>query len=125
MLSSQRQQILDFASSNYGTEAEYLWRDYPRYAVLRHPRGKWYGVIMDVPYSKLGVAKNGITDILVTKCPQFMQKTFLGKSGFLPAYHMNKTHWITVLLDGSASLDDALTLLDMSYSSLSSKRLGG
>ena len=58
MLSSQRQQILDFASSNYGTEAEYLWRDCPRYAVLRHPRGKWYGVIMDVPYNKLGVAKN-------------------------------------------------------------------
>ena len=23
--------------------------------------------------------------------------------GFLPGYHMNKQHWITILLDGSVS----------------------
>lgn len=35
--------------------------------------------------------------------------------GILPAYHMNKERWISVLLDGSVPLEQALALLDMSY----------
>lgn len=35
--------------------------------------------------------------------------------GFFPAYHMDKTHWITVALDGTVSDDDIMMLLDMSY----------
>jgi predicted DNA-binding protein (MmcQ/YjbR family) len=35
--------------------------------------------------------------------------------GILPGYHMNKDHWITILLDGSA--DDVLIkeLFEISY----------
>ena len=35
--------------------------------------------------------------------------------GFLPGYHMNKQHWITILLDGSVSEAKVLDFLDMSY----------
>ena len=33
-----------------------------------------------------------------------------GEPGILPAYHMSKVHWITVLLDGTAD-DDRLRFL--------------
>ena len=33
----------------------------------------------------------------------------------LPAYHMNKRHWITILLDESVSEAKTLDFLDMSY----------
>ena len=36
--------------------------------------------------------------------------------GILPAYHMNKERWVSVLLDGSVPLEQALALLDMSFS---------
>lgn len=37
------------------------------------------------------------------------------KPGFFPAYHMNKEHWITAALDGSAPEDEIKILLAMSY----------
>ena len=33
----------------------------------------------------------------------------------LPAYHMNKRHWISVVLDGSMSDDEILSLIDDSF----------
>ena len=33
----------------------------------------------------------------------------------VPGYHMNKQHWITILLDGSVSEAKTLDFLDMSY----------
>ncbi|MSQ11706.1 MAG: MmcQ/YjbR family DNA-binding protein [Dehalococcoidia bacterium] len=33
----------------------------------------------------------------------------------LPGYHMNKTHWNTVLLDGSIDEDEVKKMVDLSY----------
>ena len=33
----------------------------------------------------------------------------------MPAYHMNKTRWITVILDGSVSTREIYRLIDTSY----------
>ena len=35
--------------------------------------------------------------------------------GMFPAYHMNKAHWLTIALDGSAEEGKIKFLLDMSY----------
>lgn len=35
--------------------------------------------------------------------------------GFLAGYHMNKQHWITILLDSSVNEAKILDFLDMSY----------
>ena len=37
------------------------------------------------------------------------------ESGILPAYHMNKEHWITILLDGTVEKQKILDLIDISY----------
>ena len=42
--------------------------------------------------------------------------------GFLPGYHMNKQHWITILLDGSVSEAKTLDFLDMSYDMIDGNR---
>ena len=39
----------------------------------------------------------------------------LSEPGIYPAYHMNKDHWITAALDGSAVDDTILMLLDLSF----------
>ena len=60
---SMRQEILDYAFAEYGTEPEYLWKDSPNCAVLRHSsNNKWYGIIMDVPKSRLGLTENDDTN---------------------------------------------------------------
>lgn len=98
---SYRQDVLAFASEQYGTEPEFLWASYPGYAVLRHRNGKWYGIVMDVPRERLGLSGQGCVDILNVKCEPDVIGAFRQRDGFLPAYHMNRSHWLTVLLDGT------------------------
>ena len=54
-----REQIFEYAKSKYETLPDSPWREYPDYAILRHSDdGKWYGLIMNLPKSKLGLGKN-------------------------------------------------------------------
>ena len=41
--------------------------------------------------------------------------SFREEAGMFPAYHMNKAHWLTIALDGSAEEEKLKFLLDMSY----------
>lgn len=119
----QRERVIQYAQDRFGTEAEYLWSDEPGFAVFRHSASKkWYGIIMDVPYSKLGLPGDGPIDVLDVKCNTIMIGSLLSEKGFLPAYHMNKNHWISVLLDGSVPDDQIFSLLEMSYDSVAPKR---
>ena len=43
-------------------------------------------------------------------------------TGVLPAYHMNKNHWLTVLLDGTADDETVKALVDMSYALTAPKK---
>ena len=99
----------------YGTIPEYLWSKLPDSAVLRHKNGKWYAVIMTVEKSKLGLEGRELVDIIDVKCDPDMTNMIIQTYGFLPGYHMNKQHWITILLDGSVSEAKTLDFLDMSY----------
>ena len=50
------------------------------------------------------------------KCdPDMTEYDYSDLWNFLPGYHMNKQHWITILLDGSVSEAKTLDFLDMSY----------
>lgn len=41
----------------------------------------------------------GTVDVLNLKCEPLMTAPCSHEPGVLPAYHMNKEHWITILLD--------------------------
>lgn len=113
---SMRQQILKFVLEQYGTEPEYMWATNPNYAVLRHSNNnKWYAIIMDVPRNKLGLQENDIVDILDIKCEPVLGGSLRMQEGILPAYHMNKGHWLTVLLDGTVDENLIFSLIEMSF----------
>nr|WP_227989346.1 MmcQ/YjbR family DNA-binding protein [Morganella morganii] len=37
------------------------------------------------------------------------------KEGVYPAYHMNKEHWVTIILDGKFNSGELKSLIDDSY----------
>ncbi len=118
-----RQTIFDYAVKRYKTQPEYLWKSYPSYAVLRHSDNeKWYAIVMDVPKNKLGLSGTEVVDVLDVKCDPVMIDMLRQVDGFLPAYHMNKTNWISILLDGTVSDDKVLDMLDMSYKMTETKK---
>lgn len=120
---SQRSSVLDYAREKYGSEPDYPWVKLPDYAVLRHNISrKWYGLIMNIQRSKLGLVDDSLVDILNVKCDGVMIGGFLQEAGFLPAYHMNKGSWLTVLLDGTVAEERLFFLLDLSYELTSGRK---
>lgn len=121
--SSLREEVLAFAAREYHTKPEYPWAKSPGYAVLRHTDNrKWYGVIMVVPRKRLGIDTDNAdlptspdVDILNVKCDPMLSGSLRMQTGILPGYHMNKSSWISILLDGTVNIEQIFTLLDMSY----------
>ncbi len=112
--------VIDYAKEYFGTEPEYLWARTPDAGVLRQSKNKkWYGIVMNIPKSKLGIKEDGNVDILDVKCDPQLLGSFLMKKGCFPAYHMNKKHWLTVLLDGSVSQEDIIMFINQSYDLIS------
>lgn len=110
-----REEILEYVNKKHNTVPKYLWDKYPLYAVLKHNNNKWYGIIMNVQKEKIGLEGNEEVDILDLKClPEFIGGLRKEK-GFLPAYHMNKENWITIILDGSVNKEKIKQLIDLSY----------
>ena len=119
---TQRERIMQYVQDKLSAEPEYLWARYPNSAVFRHPiTGKWFGLVMDVARSHLGLQGEEIVDVLTIKCDAILQGALLSEPGFRPAYHMSKTSWISVLLDGTVPDEKILPLLEMSYDSVAPK----
>lgn len=112
-----RDVILNYALSTYGTEPEYPWESSPDNAVLRNMMsGKWYAIVMRVKRQILGFDGDGFVDVMNVKCDPILVGSLRLKNGFLPAYHMNNDKWISILLDGSVSKEEIFPLIDESYS---------
>ena len=119
-----RQELFDHVKKQYKVSPEYLWKKYPEYAVLRHAdNNKWFALVAMVEREKLGLDEDGKVDVVNLKIDDlFFKDMLLQENGMLPAYHMNKQHWITVLLDGSVPRERIYDLLDMSYMATASKK---
>ena len=116
MEAATRESILKYAADYFGTQPEYPWTRDPVSAVLRRrDNRKWYGLVIDVRRDRLGLTGEELVDVLDFKCDPRMLGSVRAQAGFLPAYHMNKDKWVSVLLDGSVPLDAVTPLLDLSY----------
>lgn len=112
-----RQDLYTYMKEKYSCSPEFLWRSYPDYAVFRHQDNqKWFGIVMNVTRERLGLEQPGAVDIIDVKVDDiFLRDSLLQKYGFLPAWHMNKGKWITILLDGTAPLEEICEWIDYSY----------
>lgn len=118
-----RKELESFILENYSASADYPWLDQPAYEVFRHSSNqKWFALIMDIPGNKLGLQACESLDIVNLKCNPILISSLRSETGFFPAYHMNKEHWITVALDGRAPDDKIKMLVDMSYQATAQKQ---
>ena len=75
---------------------------YDSNAVFRHTDNKkWFALVMDVQGNKLGLSGSEYIDVVNLKMDDlFFRDIIIKEDGIMPAYHMNKMHWVTVLLNG-------------------------
>lgn len=111
-----RQAVLDYAARVHKTLPDAPFATAPSYCVLRHAENKkWYALFMDVPAARLGLPGQGTVDIVDLKCDPALAGSLRREPGFLPAYHMHRDTWLTVLLDGTVPAETVCSLLDLSY----------
>ena len=118
-----RESLVAYIAEQYCVVPDYPWDSDPTFAVFRH-RGnrKWFALLMDVGRDKLGLPGTQPVDVVNVKCDPLMLGSARMSNGVLPAYHMNKNHWLTVLLDGTADDDTITALLDISYALTAPKK---
>ena len=112
-----RQTVFDYIKKKYKTFPEYPWRKYDGSAVFRHSDNKkWFALVMDVQREKLGLSGTEYVDVINLKIDDmFFRDMIIQEVGIMPAYHMNKMHWITVLIDGTVPEDRVFELIDISF----------
>ena len=109
-----KDELIAYIAKRFSTDAEYPWDD-ENFIFRHHNNQKWFAVAMRIPYRRLGIQRDGLVDIVDVKCGPLLMDAYRRQPGILPGYHMNKDHWITILLDGTA--DDGLIeeLFELSF----------
>ena len=94
-----KQEFINYCLSTYGTSPDYPFDEDFETSVLRHADNrKWYAIVMRVSRRKFGFDNDEVIDVVNLKLPTEMFGSFGAPDGVYPAYHMNKLHWISVLL---------------------------
>ena len=105
-----KRELLEYCLNTYGTLPDYPFDDWMESAVLRHADNrKWYAIVMRVSRCKFGFDSDEVIDVVNLKLPIEMFGSFGAVDGVYPAYHMNKLHWISVLLPDAP--DDVVRFL--------------
>ena len=111
-----RQELTAYLKETYRCTGEQLFARYPSFQVFRHRENKkWFAVIMDIPQRNLGTGGDQQISVVNLKCDTRLIGSFREEPGIYPGWHMNKAHWLTVALDGTAQNEKIKFLLDMSY----------
>ena len=94
-----KQEFLELCAETYSASPDYPFDEDSLTAVLRHvDNRKWYAIVMRVSRRKFGFDSDEVIDVVNLKLPIEMHGSFGAAEGVYPAYHMNKLHWISVLL---------------------------
>ena len=118
-----RKKLLAQAAERYRSIIDYPWAGAPDYAVLRHETTrKWFGLIMNIPLSKLTGDDDRDVDVINLKVDPMIAGSLRMEPGIFPAWHMNKAQWISVLMDGTVKYEKIIDLIDMSYELTMPKR---
>ena len=117
-----KQEFLEYCLDTYGTSPDYPFDEDFETAVFRHiDNRKWFALSMQVSRRKFGFDRDEVIDVVNLKLPTEMFGSFGAFDGVYPAYHMNKLHWISVLLP-EAPDDVVQFLVNVSFEATKDKR---
>lgn len=104
---TDRKSLLEFAKTLGADVTEDCPFDDPNWTVLRHwGNKKWFLLLYEY---------QGRLQANVKCAPEWIAFWRDAYPGVLPGYHMNKSHWNTIVLDGSVPDGDVKTMIADSY----------
>ena len=111
-------EVIDYCKSKYGENSVNPFKKHPDILAFVNEKNKWYALFLEVEYNKLNKNTNITTKvkILNVKYPTDKILEIIDNKNIFPAYHMNKKHWISIVLDKNIKLETIKELIDISYS---------
>lgn len=110
----QANDLIKYIKEKYNDEPEFLWEKFAGNAIVRRKDNlKWYAAFLSVSKQKLGFSETSSVEIIDLRTID-ADKIIDNKTVF-PGYHMNKKHWITIILDNSVPMDYIKKRIDESY----------
>ena len=108
----QTERLADALSRRYGDSPDDPWSGrYPGIGVFRRDGGrKWYAIVMNLDGAKVG-RPGTRCDVMAIRAGAARVGKLLTIHGFLPAYHMNRKNWVSVVLDDT--VPDAVVLAEL------------
>lgn len=114
--SVQAKEVIDYVKNTYADELEFLWKKSPQNAIWRRKdTGKWYGALLTVSKRKLGIESDEIVEIIDLRIQPDELEALIDNKVYFRGYHMNKTHWYTIILDNSVSVEEIFNRINQSY----------
>ena len=111
-----RQTAFDYIKKKYKVLPEYPWKRYGGNAVFRHTDNKkWFALAAGVQGDKVGLTGTDYVDVINLKIDPATGDELRSIPGIFPAYHMNRKHWITVVLDDTLSDEEVARLIETSF----------
>lgn len=118
-----KNKVIEYINKKYAARPEYLWQKDPDSAIWRHDDNKkWFAILMFVSRDRLGFSGDGKVFILNLRLSDLLAVDLVTqREGIIPAYHMQRGRWISVILDGTVPLEEIAPLIDESYGCTMSK----
>ena len=101
--------------NQFGAEPDFPWPDTPDYCVFRCANEKWFALVMKIKYRQLGLTGDEEIWVVNMKASQDEIPTLIDRKSIFPAWHMNKKHWITILLTAATDFEKLCELTQKSY----------
>ncbi len=113
----QTLEIISYVRETYKSDIEYLWPDSPTSSIVRRKDNqKWFLLLMAVEEDK--IRKNGskdVREVMNLRMEKGEKDSLVDNRNFYPGWHMNKSTWYSVFLDGSVSTSDLKERIRVSY----------
>ena len=117
-----KQNIIDYINNSFSCFLDTPFKKYPSYLVFkREDNKKWFSIFMDIPINKLNKNnKNNddnerIVEILNIKVREEKINDLIDNKNYFKGYHMNPSHWISVLITKNIDKEELFKLIEESY----------
>lgn len=108
--------FIAWIKSKFGAEPDYPWPDDAPYSfVFRCPNEKWFALVMRIKYRQLGLTGDENVWVVNMKADQDDIPNLIDHKSIFPAWHMNKKHWITILLTAVTDFNKLCEQTEKSY----------
>ena len=116
-----KDEYVAWIKSRFSAFPDFPWPDTPDYCVFRCPNEKWFALVMKLKYRQLGLTGEEEVWVVNMKAPSDKIPELIDKASVFPAWHMNKKHWITVLLTAATDFEKLCQLTEISYELVNKK----